>query len=544
LTVVAVPEAEPQTEEDIPLVLPVDEAAPGSISASPTPRVPVHPAPRCAERDLRRDRAPAPTPNVGLIVGLIAAGVLLTCGLAGFGVYVLRQVVSEDRAMSDAIAAHRQRVQDRAEEFDREQAQAGQQQRRVEERLLQEMRRDEELRKEMERRAVELRQEVEARRAAEDHRRQKQAAQERLNRLNKPLAEVTIPAAQAGSEVLAATRNKGNGLTWAILPLGTPAAREPLSRPDPFFQTPFVAGAGWAADGRSFFVLTRPGVLRRIGYPDLKEVRKVDFKQDCHALGFCKFGLLITLGQRQEIWIVNPDTLAVVKRFGVSQLLKALTGPTLGIAYVFCREEGPFNAEAGLPFRLDLEDGTFAAMRPARDPAVRQGFPWAGFGYPALSPDGKWLFADGGALLRYRIDGTTLTLDAASHTGMGGGHKEGICVSPDSQWVCFPNGGGNDGLNYATYVYRTADLSRPAFILHQGAYPEVVGYDPAGQRLFSQNYDLPLIVFDANGTKRGEHKFGSVSGSHNVKQYAGHPTDGRGLLVRTNESLLLVEFTR
>src|SRR5262249_62286650 len=124
----------------------------------------------------------------------------------------------------------------------------------------------------------------------------------------------------------------------------------------------------WAADGKSFFALTNSGVLRRVGYPDLKELRKVDFKQDCHDLGFCKFGLLVTLGQLQEIWIVDPDTLAVVRRFGISQLLKILTGPKFGIAYVFCREGDRFSDGADLPVRVNLEDGTVAAMTQARDP--------------------------------------------------------------------------------------------------------------------------------------------------------------------------------
>src|SRR5262249_16538100 len=175
-------------------------------------------------------------------------------------------------------------------------------------------RREEEQRKERARQEEERRQQ-EARRAEEEARRKERERQERLTRLAKPLAKVTIPDAEAGSETLAATRKEEDGLTWAILPLGTDAAGQPQPRPNPI-QAPRVAGACWAADGRSFFALTSAGVLRRVSYPDLKEMRKVDFKQDCDDLGSCKFGLLVTLRQLQEIWIVNPDTLAVVRRFG------------------------------------------------------------------------------------------------------------------------------------------------------------------------------------------------------------------------------------
>ena len=109
--------------------------------------------------------------------------------------------------------------------------------------------------------------------------------------------------------------------------------------------------------------------------------------------------------------------------------------------------------------------------------------------------------------------------------------------------MCFPTGGGNDGLNYGTYVYRTSDLSRPAFTMKQGAYPEIVGYDPVSKQFFSQNYDTPLLVFDVNGTKRGAHKFGQITGSHNIRQYAPHPKDGVGLLVRSKEELVVAQFT-
>lgn len=51
---------------------------------------------------------------------------------------------------------------------------------------------------------------------------------------------------------------------------------------------------------------------------------------------------------------------------------------------------------------------------------------------------------------------------------------------------------------------------------------------------------LPLIL--ETGAKRGMHKLDAISGSHNVRQYAARPTDGRALLLRTEKELLLIEF--
>jgi hypothetical protein len=322
------------------------------------------------------------------------------------------------------------------------------------------------------------------------------------------------------------TRDKKNGLTWGALPLGASD----------------LVRAEWAADGRSFFVLTSSGVLRCIAYPSLQELRKINLQQRCQTFGFCKLGLLVTLEPLQEIWIVDPDTFAVVKRLGITQLEKVLTGPSLVVAYVFSRDSGYFTASTGLPIRINLEDGTLAAMTTSRDPAVKGWMP-SGFGSAALSPDGKWLFGEGGPLLRFRIDGTSLILDGRSHRGVGSGHRTGICVSPDSQWVCLPTGGGNDGLLYGTYVYHSTDLSQPAFDLKQGAYPNLVGFDPAGKRVFTQSFSHPLMVFDHNGTKLSEHTLVPVREPYHAKQYAAHPVDGNALLLRTTDKLLLVEFT-
>src|SRR5690606_19904070 len=101
---------------------------------------------------------------------------------------------------------------------------------------------------------------------------------ERLPRLSKPLAEVTIPAAKFEVGSLVVNRKKEEGLTWAMLPLDGPVD----DRPDPLrglVGSSNYVGVCWAADGQSFFVLSRNGVLRRIGYPGLMVMAEVKFNQ-------------------------------------------------------------------------------------------------------------------------------------------------------------------------------------------------------------------------------------------------------------------------
>src|SRR5262249_47665740 len=152
-------------------------------------------------------------------------------------------------------------------------------------------------------------------------------------------------------------------------------------------------------------------------------------------------------------------------------------------------------------------------------------------------PDGKYLFAeDKEKLIRYEIDGLKLTLKARSAETTGSGRKAGICVSSDSRWVCFPTGSGNGRTNYATYIYRTDDLSKPAFLMKQGPYPEVVGFDPPRNRFFSQNSGHYLLIFNDRGVRLGAHR-ASDHVVYAVQQYAARPTDGRALLIRTIEEL-------
>ncbi len=80
-----------------------------------------------------------------------------------------------------------------------------------------------------------------------------------------------------------------------------------------------------------------------------------------------------------------------------------------------------------------------------------------------------------------------------------------------------------------------------AAALASGAYPRIVGFDPAGKRFFAQNHDFPLIVFGQDGTKSKEYRL-EVPGGQHVWQYAMHPNDGRGLLLRTDNALILIEL--
>jgi hypothetical protein len=194
---------------------------------------------------------------------------------------------------------------------------------------------------------------------------------------------------------------------------------------------------------------------------------------------------------------------------------------------------------------VDLKRGeTVAEVAPRQFPTLI-----LGFDDPTLTPDGKHLFVNSlEALHHFRpTAGGVEYLDSSPRIVQGA--FVNICVSPDSAYVCAPCGGGNYGVGdgthpavrpYSTYVYPTGSLKKPAFVLEQGAYPQAVAFDPAHGRIFSQNIDHPVIVFNRNGVKQKEY---ASNGARFVKQLLPHPKEEK-LLLLSDQQLVLVEWPK
>lgn len=105
---------------------------------------------------------------------------------------------------------------------------------------------------------------------------------------------------------------------------------------------------------------------------------------------------------------------------------------------------------------------------------------------------------------------------------------------------------GNYGAGYSTNVYRVDNLQSPEFTLNSGAYPRVVGFDPKGELVYTQNHDHQLIVFSITAIKRNQYKIpfpGNNNGypTDSPVQFVAHP-EGRKLLLAYAKQLLVVEL--
>jgi hypothetical protein len=328
-------------------------------------------------------------------------------------------------------------------------------------------------------------------------------------------ADVKVPTATAPREALGGVPRRVGDLTVTDLRLG--AAKLPRC-------------LFWSADGRVFYALETDGVLRRVALDGFVEEKRLDLRQRCSWLSPSAEGLLVTLPDLQEVWLVDPERFVVKRRVPVPAVTRAISAPVLSVAFA--------GGNGGGVSVLDLKKGE----------VVRQYAPM-GFEHAALTADGRQLFVQAGIeqLVRYVVRGTRLEPGGSSPRIAQNG--QAIEVSPDGRFVCLPSGGGNYadlpnhpaiGTSYSTYVYPASDVTRPAFLLASGAYPRAVGFDPRLGLVYAQNCDKQLIVFTDRGVKQREYQL-AVGRGPEVSQFVPHPGGGR-LLVLTGEQLYFVDL--
>jgi S1-C subfamily serine protease len=289
----------------------------------------------------------------------------------------------------------------------------------------------------------------------------------------------------------------------------------------------------WSADGRAFFALDdQTGTVRRFLVDGLVEQRRLETRRKCSWLSPSAAGLLLAVPELEEVWILDQDSLKVRGRIVVPGVSRAVSAPAawLGVA---------LGADDTL-FLLDLKKQQgLKEYNPRSFPGV-----FVAFAAPAMTPDGRYVFTQGGAgeLVRFLLDGTDLLHEQSGPPIVQG--RAGECaLSADSRYICLPSTDGNRrGLvqhpkvgPFATYVYRVTDLGHPAFALEQGASPSAVAFDFRGGYVPAGDATGNLILFNLAGVKRKEYHLGGE-----IRQIVPHAA-GRKLLVLAGGKLLMVE---
>jgi len=289
-----------------------------------------------------------------------------------------------------------------------------------------------------------------------------------------------------------------------------------------------IVGALWSRDGKFVYLLDKEGTLRKVSVPDLVEERQIKLGGTAGALALAKGGLVVAMTAIQEVWVLDEQTLNFKKRATTPKLKKVVAAPDTVIAYA---DFGP----DGLTL-INTETGQVVGQITARELTEQRGAASqtsARFFFYELTPDGKYMFCEGGECLnRLRVQGTKLIFEEAGPRI--GANVQSIVISADGRYVAMPSGGGNgrsgEGTPYTTFVYSIADLQKAVIILGSGAYPHTIGFDFPAKQLYAQNHDTTLMVFTPRGLKGKEYK---IPRAGDAQRFLVHP-EGKKVLILTD----------
>src|SRR5262249_51128561 len=92
----------------------------------------------------------------------------------------------------------------------------------------------------------------------------------------------------------------------------------------------------WSEDGTRFFVLEKEGYLRRIALEGFKEELVLDVNRRCSWLAMSWEGLIVTVPDLQEFWVVDPATLKVKQKVAMPACSRVAAGPASAVVAGVC----------------------------------------------------------------------------------------------------------------------------------------------------------------------------------------------------------------
>ncbi|MHC4718777.1 MAG: YncE family protein [Planctomycetota bacterium] len=206
-------------------------------------------------------------------------------------------------------------------------------------------------------------------------------------------------------------------------------------------------------DGKTVWILQSDGILHALAVPSLRRVGQLRIGSRCHSLARSALGLLASLDGREELWVIDPKTLAVRKKIDVERILAVVASPRGGRAYCSTQTDGKPNGLAVVDLGTDrvlrhARVRRFGQFRrrferhPRRTTKPKPGVPPEKL---AVTLDGRYLLTgDGHQLCRYACAGGGLVPQEARDC-------DAWALSPDGRYVVMDH----------RVLYKTAVFARP-----------------------------------------------------------------------------------
>jgi hypothetical protein len=299
----------------------------------------------------------------------------------------------------------------------------------------------------------------------------------------------------------------------------------------------------WAdPQGTAFFTLEGgTGVLKRISFPACKIEKQKDFERKFTWMSNSEYGLLLSEGDSEEIWVVDQTTLEMKNKIPVPKLKRAVSAPGLAVA-VACDRGTPLQDQK--LYIVDLRQKSAVAFTPPANMSRE-----IGLNNPAMSPDGAFVFTQGdyvtGHMCRFSLkDGKLKFEEAQEQIGdvryqMGGNtpdNSAGITISSDSKFVAQVFPGGHV---IKTPIYPVDSFAKHECTLEHGPEktypgyrplekPMALGFDIKGGYIYTQSDGQEFTIFTLTGVMKKEYKAGFGS----VRQFLVHPEGNQVILLR------------
>ena len=266
-----------------------------------------------------------------------------------------------------------------------------------------------------------------------------------------------------------------------------------------------VRGVVWSRDLKSIYLLQGNGELRKINVDTLTLEAFVQLgRTDGSGLSLSKEGLLLSLKEVQDIWILDEQTLATVRKIAVPEVLVAWSAPSLSFAFAV---HGPENNPKDSIKVIDLKSKKvvkeykweqIAATAPTKHNPIAH---VSGFemGCLEVNRTGEWLIVpEGHGIIRLKIDGPNLTL---VEQGKGETHSfPCFTLSSDGKFILSRQAIPNTGYSQNA-LYSILNLQTPSVLLPQvlGSNAYVRTYDSVSMQYIGESSGMQLVALDKAG---------------------------------------------
>ncbi|HEV2947854.1 MAG TPA: trypsin-like peptidase domain-containing protein, partial [Gemmataceae bacterium] len=141
----------------------------------------------------------------------------------------------------------------------------------------------------------------------------------------------------------------------------------------------------WDKTPETFCVLNSSGMLSRVRLDNFEVTETQDIGRPCSWLTMSSTGPIVTVNSAQEAWLLDPS-LSPIKKLAMAGVTQVVSSPASSIAIAVNRDG--FAGGLGV---IDLSKRAFVAQHSFNELGLIGGVTW-----PTMSPDGKYMFVQGG----------------------------------------------------------------------------------------------------------------------------------------------------